>query len=263
MKKILKLELSRALFNINFILVIAIGLIIILVALKIDNISVPLRYYRLNIFGGRELLNIAWFFSFEFFIIFAPLFAAYAYSDSYIADRLIGYVTFVKLRSAKNKYIISKAIANAIIGGLTVLIPILGSYLIIRFFLSPMCFTVCLPDGWIISSSLVTVLIVFTASFLFGAAFATFSLVLSTLIHNRYMVIGFPLFLFFAYEILIGQHGWSFVSLFTLYYWQGAGFINTFDFLLHLVHGSLPILILLGLSILILLFYLLNAKENI
>lgn len=211
MKNMLRIELHRAFINPNFYLAIVVGTLLISVFSIHYIISTPYRYYLLGIFEKHLFHDIYDYFC-SYFFIFSPLLAVYPYSDSYVFDRMSGYNIFINLRIGRTSYLVSKVLANTLAGGMAILIPIVVSSLI---FICSGYSEFYVAEGlgaWdekyvflnLLKQNPISAYLVFClGSFLFGSAFATLALAISTLINDRYIVIILPVLLHFIYDSTI------------------------------------------------------------
>ena len=139
------------------------------------------------------------------------LIAAFPFADSLVIDRKQGYLGQVLARTSYRKYLRSKAIVNALVGGLAAILPLVLMYLITSIFTTaplnhPSVDAMALrpatgflreiyfnnPDGFI--------WMILGLVFVVGAAFASLGLAASLLINNRFVALGAPLILFNGLE---------------------------------------------------------------
>lgn len=136
--------------------------------------------------------------------LLAPLLATLPFADSYTVDKNTGYLKFIMVRAKAGRYFRAKFIANALAGGLALLLPLVFSFIVLWLWL---------PHGlppkpganWVFglmsqvfptAPALYIGFLIFLA-FLFGSTYATFGLALSIVANNnRYMVLATP-FLFY------------------------------------------------------------------
>jgi hypothetical protein len=154
-------------------------------------------------------------YSLTFFIYLAPLLAAIPYSDSLLTDRRYGFLKNILTRCRFSYYMSAKILANMAVGALAVSLPvalnILYCFLVVKvkgpiLVIGSSSFTTY-PDapmgalGYIFASQpwqYLAFLIALAA--VFGAAYATFGLAVSTWVNNTYVTMAAP----FAFLVVMG-----------------------------------------------------------
>ncbi|MGM0125325.1 hypothetical protein IGI37_002723 [Enterococcus sp. AZ194] len=140
MKKMMQIELSRALLNKKMLAALLIGLFICLsqipMYLKVGN---TLDLYSLtgkNFMTAPDYLWGAWIggdsmlvHGFLFFLIL-PLLAALPFGSSYRSDERDGYVKAIFVRTKRKNYYVAKWVATFISGGLAVILPLISNFLV-------------------------------------------------------------------------------------------------------------------------------------
>lgn len=209
MINLIKIDFKRATSNKQFYIVIVIGLALVVI------------HYCFEIFQYIKLAKkiptyynpfVKWFIndgysvpSMIYFMIF-PLLASMPYSDSYWLDINSGFSKSVYTRASKTKYVLSRYITNFIIGGISVVIP-----LIFSFYLLLMTFPATRPN--IFSSAggyrdmfysiyyfspYLYVISYIILCFLFGGLCSTMALSISTYCKSRFMVLSIPTIVFIS-----------------------------------------------------------------
>lgn len=140
--------------------------------------------------------------------LIVPLLAVLPFADSYLSDRLNGYVNSVLLRTTWRHYLSAKFLANLLAGGVAVALPILllfaytiGAYP--RGILPiEQSRTVVggIPDGPFASfyrpSPALYIFLLAGLAFIFGTVYATLGLAVSALTRSRYIVLATPFLLY-------------------------------------------------------------------
>lgn len=125
-----------------------------------------------------------------------PLIASIPYTTSYIEDCASGFNKYVYIRMNKMKYLHTRVVMNALVGGFTLAIgPILAMLflLVIKLFTNARMLkteeqieTVTYFYSQGIQSPLLMMLVIIAIIFICGAVIATFTLGLSTILQNNY-----------------------------------------------------------------------------
>lgn len=213
MKRVLKMELSRAFASRAFVIALAIGIVLAVIHV----ISVPFQYGSADIWtrwrsgmGGAypPSLYSSWIGQTPFSVLTAifyysvPLLACVPFADSLCTDLWSRYAIHSISRSGKMHYFASKALAVALSSGAVVLIP-----LALNFFLAA-CFVPALsPEPaagtfFVAPSALLAdlyyahpllhVAVFLVIACLFAGAFGQISLAVSFFVTNRYVVVLLP-----------------------------------------------------------------------
>jgi hypothetical protein len=199
MKGIIKEEFNRAFCNSRF-------LIVIVLALAIFGIGA----YRSPVFlfdqaihpVNRLILNL----QYGDFGFLAALLATLPFADSFLDDLNQGFLRQIVQRVPYRKYKTAKIIAVALAGGLSlvlaVLLIFLAGFVGATDWESETYFSGHLPKpseplgplgSLYTANPLFYLLYLLASAFGFGAAQALLGLALSTIIHNRYVVLAMPL----------------------------------------------------------------------
>ena len=133
MKKILKIELSRAFKGINFFAVLAIAAVIVISHTIMNVVSIT-KYlndymtktmiYPHSVFNkwiGGESYTLQ---SFLYFMLI-PILAVIPFGDSFFTDRKSGFVKNIFVKTRKKYYFYAKYIAVFLTGGVAVVAPLL------------------------------------------------------------------------------------------------------------------------------------------
>lgn len=209
MIKLLKMDFKRAIYNRQFVIVIAIGALLSLMQIYMEVIP-GVKYYG----DGASYFNpfVKWIsndgfnhFTLLFFMLL-PVLASLPYSDSYWVDKHSGFNKSIYTRSKKKNYFISRYITNFIIGGIVVIIP-----LILNFYILMMLLPAVHPsifDASLLPKDMFTSLFYFhpylyvgvylLLTFIFGGTFASMGLAVSAYCKNRLLVVTTPVLVYIS-----------------------------------------------------------------
>lgn len=159
------------------------------------------------------------------FIYVAVLGATVPYADSLVADRESGYMRYAIYRAGYWHYLLSKLIANWLVGALAVSLA-----MALAFGIAAVLFPLHLPPLYVDGVKVSIIGIphsprghVFETSpglyilgriglgFLFGGAYATLGFAVSCVARNRYVVLASPFLIFLVTTLLsdiFGLYGW-------------------------------------------------------
>ncbi len=220
LKRMLKLELRKALRNKLFYATIAVGCAITMLGLIYyltgywSSTPIPTD---VNPMASNDSLFRYWIGgepfspgSSVYFFVF-PLLAAIPYGWSYCEEKKCGYLGMAAVRSGKTTYFLSKYIAVFISGGLAMVIP-----LVFNFLLTALFFPAVTPDpvnctsyGVFFNSLMATLyytmpfLYVFfylCIDFLYCGLIACLSYAVTSIVRRRVIVVILPLFLLLAFH---------------------------------------------------------------
>lgn len=205
MKKILKIELGRALNGIGMILGTIIGVASIIYQLMpIIERELNMEYiYEIN--GGFYSYWLPRYLdgSTIYYFYFIGIIAALPYGISYYKDKKSGIIKNICNRVDRHKYIMAKYIATFVSGGLAVTIPIVVDFFAIKLICPVDSFVACgemlraTSEGmvFIVDHPYIAAIILTFAWFIFGGALATVSLVVSTITNNFFTIQLSPFFI--------------------------------------------------------------------
>lgn len=237
MKNILSVEIKKALTSKIFLLLLCLSILItifnalyVVQAYKEEannfikfeeefNVEYNKDQRRSTVYNnwiGGEDVTLA--FSIYFFII--PLFALMAYGWSYCNEMLSGYEKNIVIKVGREKYYLSKYIANFIAGGLMVALPLLINFLMVACFipaLTPdvsynMYYTIYYQHVWakyFFTKPVLFIVLYLILDFVMGGLFASLTLVFAYITKNKYATVIVP------FLIILGIH-----YLRTLLYWK-------------------------------------------
>jgi len=182
-------------------------------------------------------------------VFFAPLIAALPFAASFITDRSSGYITFILSRTSFRRYRTSKYVANLLAGGVSTSLPLLVGYGIINIFyhrgfqpipaLGEAWDNVRIP--WVNANGTfgylyrtkpdLYIFFLIGLAFLWGAAWATAGLSLSSVVRNRYYALAAPfVFYIIAHFVttVLWIAGWSPLFNFAPFLYKRTSSITTF-----------------------------------
>lgn len=219
MKKLIRIELGRALKNKFFIMSLAIGLFIVLsqiilliipVSMNMDAILSKPYVFPSSVYNkwlGMESQTV----QAVLYYLLLPILASIPFADSFYTDKKSGYLKNILIRTDKNKYYISKYIAVFLSGGLAFVIPLIISFATTGLFLPyvmPDVFSHTYPiwdyGMWsdiFYSNPLVYTILYFVMDFLFAGVIATLALLASFYVDYKFVVLLSPflVYLFFYF----------------------------------------------------------------
>jgi len=261
----LKEEFRRAFFSWAFVLALVITSVCFAIGLKDYGGPVaPLRPEDRDLFPFDRNAFDAFIYAAGmggFFAIFAPLIAALPFAASFITDRSSGYITFILSRTSFRRYRTSKYVANLLAGGVSTSLPLLVGYGIINIFYERGLPPVPAPgEAWYAFFPWVNangtfgylyrtkpdlyIFFLIGLAFLWGAAWGTAGLSLSSVVHNKYRALVAPFLLYVVAHFVISVLGvpeWSPLNNFVPVLYKTTSPVTTFTEL-----GALFLLSTLG-----------------
>ncbi|CEK36221.1 membrane-spanning protein,ABC-type transport system involved in multi-copper enzyme maturation, permease component,ABC-2 family transporter protein [[Clostridium] sordellii] len=202
MIKLLKLDFKRAIYNKQFIIITLIGILISMLHLwenvfqYADNYSADAYVSPFTRWMSNDCFNV---YSIIFFIAL-PVLATVPYSDSYWIDKNSGFIKNLLTRVKKSDYFISKYITSFIIGGISVIIPLIFNLYILFMTLpsvNPTIFSKLEPirnmiQNWYYFHPYMYILAYLFMTFMFGGVYASIGLAVSTFCKNKFFVMAIP-----------------------------------------------------------------------
>jgi ABC-type transport system involved in multi-copper enzyme maturation permease subunit len=165
----------------------------------------------------------------SFFLYLAPIAAALPFVDSLWVDRSQGFLRFILARTTYRRYLAAKVLANLTAGAVAV-----GGPLLLLYAYTNLTAARVLPDSSVMFTTwggqngsplgllagLYTqqpgayILSLIALAGLFGAAYATLGLAVSSLVHNRYVALSTPFIVFVVGAYIADRarhlgHQWS------------------------------------------------------
>lgn len=146
-------------------------------------------------------------------ILLMPFITSLAYADSYLEDKKKEVTNFIYTRVSKNRYLLSKYSANFVIGGLTIFIPLVINFIILIMFLPsiephPIIGYSIVPYDYLFaniyySHPIIYILLWMFIYFLYGGAFSSISLGVSTVVKNKIGVLSSSFIILTIISIII------------------------------------------------------------
>lgn len=213
MINLLKLDFKRAIYNKNFLTVSLIGILLAICHFFME-VFPMIEFYE----NGSSIFSpfLKWIIYDDFSIyasmllIIFPILASIPYADSYWIDLNSGFVKNLYVRTSKYNYLISRYITNFIIGGISVLIPLIVSlYLLFMTVpaVPPSIFSQTdiakeMFSNIFYNHPYIYILIYLFMYFMFGGVYASLGLGASSFCKNRFLVIGIPIISYLSMYIL-------------------------------------------------------------
>lgn len=208
MMDLFKLEIKRALLNKNFFISILISLIVISISLK-----EPWQ------FRGEYSSVEAWMRGIGMgngiMILFIPFLVSIAYSTSLAEEKKNNYLKYIYIRVRSKRYLWTKGIINALVGGISVLLPAI--ILLIVVSLNFKSTRVIGIDPYMISNDPLawimnydnTIYLLLQCMWLFfqGIIWATFSFIVSLITKKFITVIMVPFIYYIGANFLLAIMG--------------------------------------------------------
>jgi ABC-type transport system involved in multi-copper enzyme maturation permease subunit len=250
----LKEEFRRAFFSWAFLLAIVITSVCFAIGLKEYGppVSPFIRPEEQYLYPFAQNAFDAFLFAMGLMgplVFFAPLIAALPFAASFITDRSSGYITFILSRTSFRRYRTSKYIANLLAGGVSTSLPLLVGYGIINIFykrgfqpipaLGEAWVNVRIP--WVNANGTfgylyrtkpdLYIFFLIGLAFLWGAAWATAGLAVSSAVHNKYRALVAPFLLYVVAHFVISVLGvpeWSPLNNFVPVLYKTTSPVTTF-----------------------------------
>src|SRR5450830_1088953 len=262
----LKEEFRRAFFSWAFVLALVITSVCFAIGLKDYGGPVaPLRPEDRDLFPFDRNAFDAFIYAAGMggrLALFAPLIAVLPFAASFITDRTSGYITFILSRTSFHRYRTSKYVANLLAGGVSTSLPLLVGYGIINIFYKRGLPPIPAPGEawvgarlpWVNANGTfgylyrtkpdLYIFFLIGLAFLWGAAWATAGLAVSSAVHNKYRALVAPFLLYVVAHFVISVLGvpeWSPLNNFVPVLYKTTSPVTTFTEL-----GALFLLSTLG-----------------
>ena len=179
-----------------------------------------------------------------------PIIVSLPYASSFVEDINTSLINYIHIRMNKFKYIISKLIVNALIGGY-VLASVMLVFFIVYLFMRnfnidrPNNFDIYVFTDIFTQSPFTYVILLIMNSFLCGMAFATIGLGISAWIKNKYVAVIAP----FLFYIFSGTVLYKINPLFHAVVIYDLNYIHNITYIFSFLYASL--LIVIGCSLFI------------
>ena len=213
------LEIKRGLSRTSFrIILIIVSIMAIICAFENtsyrDSSDILNIYMKAYLFTPADYFMIFRFNSIEtLFLQLMPLLSCICYADTYFEDRKNGFLKFIYTRQEKKVYLKAKYIANFILSGLAIAIPLILNYIILLLRFpnievneilgnTNIKMTLMFPDLYYSNTTIYIFLWIFIF-FLYSGIFASIGLSLSIFMKNRIVALFIPLILFNIIDIFL------------------------------------------------------------
>lgn len=202
MINLLKIDFKRAIYNKQFLMVVLIG-ILLAIGYFFTEVVPNIEYYK---DGTGVSIFVRWI-SYDFtstwtvlLTFMFPVLASITYSDSYWLDLNSGFVKNVYTRTNKTNYLISRYITNFIMGGISVIIPLVANLYILFMTVPAVTISIFNPtelgkemfSNLFYSHPYIYILTYLFINFMFGGIFASIGLSISKFCKNRFVIICIP-----------------------------------------------------------------------
>lgn len=146
-------------------------------------------------------------FSTSSFVIFAGIFPGIPYAYSYLEERNSGYLKFIQTRMSRKKYAIQKICFSGLSGGMAVLLPTVGIYILMDILSGDTTPELC-QSIWEIKiwgpymfqwGGRFVLMLKAMLIFLFGVMWSELALLIALIVRNKYVAFVLP---FLIYEVL-------------------------------------------------------------
>ncbi|MEQ8154647.1 MAG: hypothetical protein ABRQ25_07165 [Clostridiaceae bacterium] len=239
---LIKQELKKALFNKKLLFIILVG--VALHAYSGYEGAKSYIYFDFNASdiqtpeaqkGAHEIVKVGlnkynvWSHSSALYSLFMPIMVAMCYGTSYFEDIKSGFVRFIDSRVKHREYIISKYFVNGLIGGISLALPSMVYFLLLCIVLTGDISTATAALGGIFQKILLSnpplyLCIYFSLEFLFGFAYSTIALAVSTFIKNKIAILLSPAIYFFVVTYITDRTKFDFMCPSnTTLFWAIAG----------------------------------------
>lgn len=146
-----------------------------------------------------------------------PILSCMPYADNYLLEETTGYYLYKKIKVSLTRYSITKIIATAISGGISICIPVCLYFLVCLSFrgngVSSERFAyITWNVNFFEKYPLVYCGVYIVNSFVCGAIFSLLGLMLSAFIKNRYLVVILPVIIYIFFNILCSNTFFKFNS---------------------------------------------------
>lgn len=201
-------EIKRGFSRLPFKIVVFIGSIAcILSALlfqpDIDMLDSYYKAYVISAYDGFIFFNLSPISN--VLILIMPILSSLSYSDSYLEDVNSGIVKFIYTRQEKDKYLITKYLANFVVSGVAFIIPLIINFIILILKIPsvqphPILGHQTISGGGLFAETFYDNPILYIGLwiiiyFLYSGVFASVGLSLSIFTQNKFVVLVLPFIL--------------------------------------------------------------------
>lgn len=227
MRKMLKIEISRAFHNRIFYLVMAFsGVLVVFHFFQYVVPSIPFLYERADelqggmppsLYTGNAFLGFGGSLAYQIFSWTLPILVVLPYAVTALIERKNGYIKNIFIKTPKKNYYISKYVATFLCGGSIAVLPVLCS-----LWLSALCLPAIPPEPtsnltaisttsmWgelFYSHPLAYIFAYLAIQFIFYGLIATIALTVSFLTETKFVVLLTPFLLYLSSSFLCGWLG--------------------------------------------------------
>lgn len=212
--RLLKMELKKAFKNCFFLTAFCVGMLfsILSAVYNIQRYDDTQRMYLMM--GGNPMVQASTLYNHwiggegvslgsTLFFTLLPMLAAFPYGWSWCVERKSGYVRMAVIRGGKKNYVLAKACAVFLSGGLTVLIPLAVNFAAVTCFVPAVLPSVTyMPyygvyhgtmwSGLFYTHPLIYVLLYLALDFVFAGLLAVAAMSVSVYVKNRVAVMILP-----------------------------------------------------------------------
>ncbi len=205
-------EMKRGFSRRSFLIVFTIGLIICTIsAFNVSTYTDMVQGYVFTLYDGFFI-----FYPVSYsttFIIIVPLLSCICYSDTYCEDLNSGFIKSIYTRKKKEQYLIIKYIANFIISGIAISVPLIVNYIILILRCPNIKPNAILGPNTILYTQLFSnvfykhptlyIALWIGIYFMYSGLFASIGLSLSTLIRKKNIALFLPFILSIVVELIV------------------------------------------------------------
>ncbi len=222
MRRLLKSELNRSIWNRNMLLALSIGVGIGIwhvcqVVIPLSKLLMSSLNYKNSVDYCPQSLFYSWLGgntypmqSYLYFLIL-PILASLPYGSSFFEDRKSGYIKSIYIRADKRKYLFSKYIAVFVSGGIAVVLPLIVNLAVSGLFLPDL-----IPESYGNATLNPTsflyklyythpwryIVVFLVIDFIFAGLFAGISLTVSFFVEYRFFTVIASFFIYiFIYSV--------------------------------------------------------------
>lgn len=202
-----KVEIKRAILSWQFFISLVITLIVVFSGVAIDILDFKTYKDIVELFTkGAGDSSSSIYLLITFIVVQIP------FSTSYIIEKNNKYIMQLIFKTNLKNYTLVKFITNFVVGGLLLSSSLLIFLLLlsiffplvidINFYISNGTFKGCFEDVFVYSP-LLYLFIIIGLNFIFGGAYASLGLAISSLTNNKYVTIAGPFIFFIIYSIIL------------------------------------------------------------
>ena len=197
-------DIKKSLYHLFFLFPVIIIFIVLLRCMYINNLF--------NLAGVMDRLTMITYPSaLSGFTPFAAIFPLIPYATSFVDDLQSGYIKSILMRTGIKRYSRMRMMSVALSGGLTIFLPFFMIFAIITIIgipttsdnVSEVFLNLIWSPYVTVGGGILVMAAKLVLAFLFGAVWALFGLLMSTIVSNRYVTIIAPFVIYQALWILM------------------------------------------------------------